>query len=90
MRWQRNALNDPYPESPDSILSVGSVGYDLAHAGGLSALYDGFGGGIMASPGNGTATVVGFGASVNVGKTNNPVWVGGGYSGDQGKTGIKW
>lgn len=37
------------------------------YAGGGSAIYGGLGGGIMVSPGNGTATVVGFGAGVTVG-----------------------
>ena len=60
------------------------------YAGGGSALYSGFGGGIMVSPGNGTATVVGIGVGVNVGKTDNPASVGWGFSVDQGKTGIRW
>lgn len=60
------------------------------YAGGGSALYGGLGGGIMVSPGNGTATVIGFGAGTNVGKTDNPVSVGWGFSNDQGKTGIRW
>ncbi|VVD28098.1 two-partner secretion domain-containing protein [Paraburkholderia dioscoreae] len=60
------------------------------YAGGGSALYGGLGGGIMVSPGNGTATVIGFGAGTNVGKTDNPASVGWGFSNDQGKTGIKW
>ena len=60
------------------------------YAGGGSALHGGLGGGIMVSPGNGTATVIGFGAGTNVGKTDNPASVGWGFSNDQGKTGIKW
>jgi filamentous hemagglutinin len=60
------------------------------YAGGGSALYGGLGGGIMVSPGNGTATVIGFGAGTNVGKTDNPASVGWGFSNDQGKTGIRW
>jgi filamentous hemagglutinin len=60
------------------------------YAGGGSALYSGFGGGVMVSPGNGTATVIGIGAGVNVGKTDNPISIGWGFSVDQGKTGIRW
>ncbi|WP_174769909.1 hypothetical protein [Paraburkholderia hayleyella] len=60
------------------------------YAGGGSALYSGFGGGVMVSPGNGTATVIGIGSGVNVGKTNNPASVGWGFSKDQGKTGVRW
>jgi len=60
------------------------------YAGGGAALYSGFGGGVMVSPGNGTATVKGIGAGVNVGKTDNPISVGWGFSVDQGKTGIRW
>jgi filamentous hemagglutinin len=60
------------------------------YAGGVSGAYDLVGGGIMYSPGNGTATVLGIGAGVNLGKTTNIGTVGGGYSVDQGKTGIKW
>ncbi|WP_155774254.1 hemagglutinin repeat-containing protein [Burkholderia pseudomultivorans] len=60
------------------------------YAGGGAALYGGLGGGIMVSPGNGTATIIGFGAGVNVGKTNNPASVGWGFSVDQGETGVRW
>ncbi|CAD6514517.1 filamentous hemagglutinin [Paraburkholderia sabiae] len=60
------------------------------YAGGVSGAYDLVGGGIMYSPGNGSATVVGVGAGVNLGKTTNIGTVGGGYSVDLGKTGIKW
>ncbi|MDR5802257.1 hypothetical protein [Caballeronia sp. LZ001] len=54
----------------------------------MSGAYDLFGGGLMYSPGNGGATVIGVGAGVNAGKTNNIGTVGGGYTVDQGKTGI--
>ncbi|WP_162600896.1 hypothetical protein [Paraburkholderia sp. C35] len=56
----------------------------------MSGAYELFGGGLMYSPGSGTATVIGVGAGVNAGKTNNVGAIGGGYSVDQGKTGISW
>jgi filamentous hemagglutinin len=60
------------------------------YAGGGSALYGGLGGGVMVSPGNGTATVIGVGAGTSLGKIKNPVTAGGGFSVDQGKTGVEW
>ncbi|MGF6264048.1 hypothetical protein OKW49_004976 [Paraburkholderia youngii] len=60
------------------------------YAGGLTGAYDLIGGGLMYSPGNGTATAIGVGAGLNLGKTTNVGTVGGGYSVDQGTTGMKW
>jgi filamentous hemagglutinin len=60
------------------------------YAGGMSAAYGIFGGGIMNSPGNGTATIIGVGGGVSAGKNTNVGGVGGGYSSDQGKTGVRW
>ncbi len=94
-------LGVPNPTGVGANVSVGYLNtlsvspgqtnaFASGYSGGLTALYDGYGGGIMVSPGNGTATVLGFGAGVNVGKTNNPISLGGGYSVNQGNTGIKW
>ncbi|MEX3949954.1 hypothetical protein AB4Y40_19645 [Paraburkholderia sp. EG287B] len=60
------------------------------YAGGLTGAYDFVGGGLMYSPGNGTATAIGIGAGVNLGKTTNIGTVSGGYSVDQGQTRMKW
>ncbi|MCC8393717.1 hypothetical protein LJ656_14065 [Paraburkholderia sp. MMS20-SJTR3] len=60
------------------------------YAGGLTGAYDLIGSGLMYSPGNGTATAIGFGAGFNLGKTPNVETVGGGYSVDQGTTGVEW
>ncbi|WP_153076911.1 hypothetical protein [Paraburkholderia bonniea] len=60
------------------------------YAGGMSGAYDFVGGGLMYSPGNGSATVLGVGAGLNLGNTRNIGAVSGGFSVDQGKTGIKW
>jgi RHS repeat-associated protein len=61
------------------------------YSGSAAAAFVGLGGGVMVSPGNGTATIVGLGA----GYTKGPSWkgsaaVGGGYSGDMGETGLAW
>jgi len=42
-----------------------TTNFAAEYAGGGSALYGGLGGGIMVLPGNGTATVIGFGAGTN-------------------------
>jgi len=60
------------------------------YAGGMTGAYGIFGGGILNSPGNGTATVLGVGGGVSTGKNANIGGVGGGYSSDQGKTGMGW
>ncbi|WP_367303367.1 hemagglutinin repeat-containing protein [Burkholderia multivorans] len=60
------------------------------YAGGMTGAYGIFGTGIMNSPGNGTATIIGVGGGVSAGKNTNVGGVGGGYSNDQGKTGIRW
>ncbi|NKJ46836.1 hypothetical protein CIC12_08805 [Burkholderia sp. SG-MS1] len=60
------------------------------YAGGMSAAYGIFGAGIMNSPGNGTATVIGVGGGVSAGKNTNIGGTGGGYSSDQGKTRMGW
>ncbi len=60
------------------------------YAGGMSAAYGIFGAGIMNSPGNGTATVIGVGGEVSAGKNTNIGGTGGGYSSDRGKTRMGW
>jgi filamentous hemagglutinin len=60
------------------------------YAGTAAAIFGAVGGGVMYSPGNGTATTAGFGVGVNVGRINNPVGVGTGYTVDQGSAGIRW
>lgn len=56
----------------------------------MTGAYGIFGDGIVNSPGNGTATVIGVGGGVSAGKQTNVGGVGGGYSNDQGKTGLGW
>lgn len=60
------------------------------YAGGMTGAYGIFGAGIMSSPGNGTATIIGVGGGVSAGKNTNVGGVGGGFSNDQGETGIRW
>lgn len=60
------------------------------YAGGATGAYGLFGEGVMYSPGNGTATILGIGGGVSAGKNTNIGGVGGGYSRDQGKTGMGW
>ncbi|WJF90294.1 hemolysin [Paraburkholderia bonniea] len=60
------------------------------YAGGATGAYGVFGGGMMYSPGNGTATIMGVGGGVSAGKNTNVGGVSGGYSRDQGKTGLRW
>ncbi|PAJ80118.1 hemagglutinin repeat-containing protein [Burkholderia ubonensis] len=60
------------------------------YAGNGTGAFSAIGGGIVYSPGNGTATVIGIGAGANLGKTNNPASAGMGYTVDQGKTGVRW
>jgi filamentous hemagglutinin len=60
------------------------------YAGGTTGAYGVFGGGMMYSPGNGAATIMGVGGGVSAGKNTNIGGAGGGYSRDQGKTGIRW
>ncbi|MGF6553310.1 hypothetical protein [Paraburkholderia youngii] len=62
--------------------------FAAGYAGGMTGAYGTFGGGIMNSQGNGTATVIGVGGGVSAGKKGNIGGVGGGYSSGQGKTGI--
>ncbi|WP_198342621.1 hypothetical protein [Burkholderia ubonensis] len=60
------------------------------YAGNGTSAFSAVGGGVVYSPGNGTATVIGVGAGANLGKTSNPASVGMGYTVDQGKTGVRW
>ncbi|MGX7001399.1 hemagglutinin repeat-containing protein [Caballeronia sp. KNU42] len=60
------------------------------YAGGMTGAYGVLGGGMMYSPGNGTATIMGVGGGVSAGKNTNIGGVGGGFARDQGKTGIGW
>jgi hypothetical protein len=60
------------------------------YGGGATGAYGLFGGGMMYSPGNGSATLIGIGGGVNAGKMPNVRGVGGGYAVEQGKTGIEW
>ncbi|WP_433706302.1 hypothetical protein [Paraburkholderia sacchari] len=60
------------------------------YAGGMTGAYGIFGAGIMNSPGNGTATIIGVGGGVSAGKNTNIGGIDGGYSSDRGKTGIGW
>jgi RHS repeat-associated protein len=61
------------------------------YSGGVTGGYVGLGGGEVWSPGNGTATVIGFGAGASFGSSSNggggPNW---GYGVPTGSTGIKW
>ena len=94
-------MNLPNPTGVGANVSVGWLNsttmspgqtnnFVSGYSGGAVGGYDGPGGGIMYSPGNGTATVVGVGAGVSVGGNKNVVSVGGGYSVNQGSTGLKW
>ncbi|WP_157374700.1 hypothetical protein [Burkholderia ubonensis] len=60
------------------------------YAGNGAAAFSAVGGGVVYSPGNGAATVIGVGVGANLGKTSNPASVGMGYTVDQGKTGVRW
>ncbi|WP_409014868.1 hypothetical protein [Caballeronia sp. LP006] len=60
------------------------------YAGGMSGAYGIFGGGIVSSPGNGTATVIGVGGGASAAKNTNIGGISGGFSNDQGKTGLRW
>jgi filamentous hemagglutinin len=60
------------------------------YAGGVTGAYGVLGGGIMYSPGNGTATIMGVGGGISAGKNTNIGGIGGGNAYDQGKTGIGW
>jgi filamentous hemagglutinin len=64
--------------------------FAAGYAGGITGAYGVLGGGIMYSPGNGTATIMGVGGGISAGKNTNVGGVGSGYSRDQGKTGIEW
>jgi len=59
-------------------------------SGGGAAAYVGMGGGLLYSPGNGTATVLGIGVGYAVPASSITGAVGGGISVDQGKTGLGW
>ncbi len=94
-------MNLPNPTGVGANVSVGYLNstttspgqannFASGYSGGAVAGYGGPGGGIMYSPGNGTATVFGLGAGVSVGGNKNVVSVGGGYSVNQGSTGLKW
>ena len=61
------------------------------YTGGSSAGYAVAGGGLIFSPGSGSATIVGFGAGVTLGPTSSvSVASGGGYSWNTGSTGLRW
>lgn len=73
-----------------SVRPGGADNFAGGYAGGAAGAYGVFGGGMMYSPGNGTATLLGVGGGVSAGKNTNLGGVSGGYSRDQGKTGIRW
>ncbi|MBK8453790.1 MAG: hypothetical protein WAQ53_08350 [Thiofilum sp.] len=60
------------------------------YAGSGTVSYAGLGGGIVISSSGATATVVGFGAGKTAGNTNNAGNINGGYTIDQGYSGIAW
>ncbi|PPK44809.1 hemagglutinin-like protein [Trinickia symbiotica] len=60
------------------------------YAGSGTVAFSAVGGGVVYSPGNGTATVLGVGAGANLGKAKNPASTGMGYTVDKGKTGMEW
>jgi RHS repeat-associated protein len=79
--WLNSCDNNP--NKVDDFLG----GYGGAGA----AFYSGVGGGLMYSPGNGTATTVGVGAGVNAGSSSSGSGGPGvGYSSNQGSTGLSW
>ncbi|NHQ87865.1 hypothetical protein HA050_17285 [Iodobacter sp. HSC-16F04] len=66
-------------------------GFLSGYAGGGNAAYTGVGGGLVYSPGSGTATVVGVGVGYAYGSAAQLAGgPGGGYTKDQGETGISW
>ncbi len=73
-------------------ISPGQVDNFLSgYAGAAGAAYAGLGGGVLWSPGNGTATVVGVGAGASLGGTSRASGsIGSGVSFNQGSTGIAW
>ncbi|MBB5488823.1 hypothetical protein HDG39_007081 [Paraburkholderia sp. WSM4180] len=74
-----------------SHLAPGQVDdFASGYAGGGIAAYRGLGGGILVSPGNGTATIAGFGVGVNVGKTNSPLQASLGYATKWTNLGFGW
>jgi filamentous hemagglutinin len=94
-------LNVPNPTGYGASVSVGWLdsatiapgqtnSFANGYAGGAAGAYGIVGGGKVWSPGNGTATVIGVGVGVKLGKITN-VGVGNfGYSKDMGKTGLAW
>ena len=61
------------------------------YSGSGAGLYGGVGGAVLLSPGNGSATVVGFGVGETYKNTpGSPVGIAGARSVDQGRTGISW
>ena len=74
-----------------SSVSPGETNKFLAgYAGSGTTAFYAVGGGVVYSPGNGTATVLGVGAGANLGKAKNPASAGMGYTVDKGKTGVEW
>jgi RHS repeat-associated protein len=74
---------DVTPDDVDNFLGgYGGAGFGV---------YGGVGGGLMYSPGNGTATTVGIGAGANAGSSSSGSGGPGvGYSSGQGSTGLRW
>jgi filamentous hemagglutinin len=74
-----------------SSVSPGETNKFLSgYAGSGTAAFSAVGRGVVYSPGNGTATVLGIGAGANLGNAKNPASTGMGYTVDKGKTGIEW
>jgi filamentous hemagglutinin len=72
-------------------VSAGQVNKFLSdYSGNASTAFATVGGGVVYSPGNGTATTIGVGAGVNLGNTKNPGVVGMGNTYNQGETGLRW
>ncbi|MDR5884175.1 hypothetical protein [Caballeronia sp. LZ032] len=75
-----------------SSVSPGQVNnFAAGYAGGMSGAYGIVGGGLTYSPGNGTATVIGIGGGKNAAENHTNIGgISGGFSNDQGRTGLGW